>query len=329
MKTVGIAQVVKGEKTKGYLQVSTDTDGSPIQVPVLIASGTEEGPTIWVQGCVHGDEYGGAASIIRFFQELDVNELRGTFIGVPVTNLPSFKARYRTSPIDGANLNRIFPGDKKGTYSQRLAYTLIETIVSSSDYVIDLHSGGIGAYVPFYAICDYDDSDAGQKSIWLAKRAGTDVIWRSQSETDVSGTGTSQLVHKGIPAVTIECGGGNVTEEHEANFKTSIRNIMTALEMLPGEAPLQEEYTVINGADFFFTGQGGLFVPHCSVGDVVNKGDLLGAVMNLHGEVTEELRCTTDNAYIAAIGHRYWPVHPGQLIAEAIPIVDRLGKSDQ
>ncbi|MED4018534.1 M14 family metallopeptidase [Sutcliffiella cohnii] len=327
MKTVGTANIVKGEKIKGFLQVSTDTDGSPIQIPILTASGREEGPTIWVQGCVHGDEYGGAASIIRFFQELDVNELRGTFIGVPVTNIPSFKARYRTSPIDGANLNRIFPGDPKGTYSQQLAHTLMETITITSNYVIDLHSGGIGANVPFYAICDYNESDAGQKSMWLAKRAGSNVIWRFQTETDVSGTGTSQLVSKGIPAVTIECGGGNVTEEHEANFKLSIRNIMTALEMLPGEAKLQEEYTVINGADFFFTGQGGLFVPKCSVGDIVNKGDLLGEIMNLYGEVTEVLRCPTDNAYIAAIGHRYWPVHPGQLICEAIPVVNRLGKN--
>ncbi|OLS34720.1 succinylglutamate desuccinylase/aspartoacylase family protein [Bacillus sp. MRMR6] len=328
MKTVGTAKIVKGEKTKGYLQVSTDTDGSPFQMPVLVAAGAEDGPTIWVQGCVHGDEYGGAASIIRFFQELDLSELRGTFVGVPVTNLPSFKARYRTSPIDGANLNRIFPGDPKGTYSQRLAHTLIETISETADYVIDLHSGGNGAYVPFYVICDVNDQYAGKKSLWLAERMGANVIWRSEAETDVTGTGTAHLVSKGIPAVTVECGGGNVTEEHEHLFKESITNAMKALEMLPGEAPIQEGYTVINGADFFFTGQGGLFVPNCQVGDVVHKGDLIGSVINLYGEVTEELYCPTDEAYIAAVGHCYWPVHPGQLIAEAIPVVSRITRNE-
>jgi predicted deacylase len=324
VKMVGTAEVVHGEKTKGFLQVGTDTDGASFKLPVLVATGKEEGPTIWVQGCVHGDEYGGAASIIRFFQELDVNQLHGTFVGVPVTNLPSFKARYRTSPLDGANLNRIFPGDPKGTYSQRLAHTLLSTQTETADYVIDLHSGGNGANVPFYVICDYDETDAGKKSLWLAQRMGSIVIWRSAAETDINGTGTAQLVHNGVPAVTVECGGGNVTEDHERLFKESIENAMKAINMLDGEAPLQKEYTVINGADFFFTGEGGLFVPACNVGDVLNKGDLLGAVMNLYGDVREELYCQSDNAYISAVGHRYWPVHPGQLIAEAIPIIGHI-----
>lgn len=328
MKSVGTAKIIKGKKNKGFLQVGTDTDGSPFQIPVLTASGEKEGPTIWVQGCVHGDEYGGAASIIQFFQELDLKELIGTFVGVPVTNLPAFKARYRTSPLDGANLNRIFPGNPKGTYSQRLAFSLIETITETADYVIDLHSGGNGAYVPFYAICDFNETDAGQKSMWLAERMGAKVIWRSELEADITGTGTACIVNKGIPAVTIECGGGNVTEEHEQLFKGSIINAMMALNMLPGEAPVQDEYTVINGADFFFTGQGGLFVPNCNVGDILHKGDLIGSVMNLYGEVTEDLYCPTDEAYIAAVGHRYWPVHPGQLIAEAIPVVSQIIRNE-
>ncbi|WP_180955734.1 MULTISPECIES: succinylglutamate desuccinylase/aspartoacylase family protein [Bacillus] len=320
MKTIGTAQVIQGEKTRGYLQVGSDTDGSAFQIPVLVASGKEDGPTIWVQGCIHGEEYGGAASIIRFFQELDLSQVRGTFVGVPVTNPPSFKARSRISPLDGANLNRIFPGDPKGTYSQRLAHVLLTTVQENADYVIDLHSGGIGAEVPFYMICKYDESAAAKKSFWLAERMGSDVIWRSAGEAGTGGTGTAHTVKSGIPTVTVECGGGNVTEEHERLFKFSIKNAMKALDMLPGEAPVQKEYTVINKADFLFTGEGGLFVPACKVGDVLNKGDLIGSIMNLYGDITEEIHCPLDNAYIAATGHRYWPTEPGQLIAEAIPV---------
>ena len=68
-----------------------------------------------------------------------------------------------------------------------------------------------------------------------------------------------------------------------------------------------------------------MFVPACDVGDILNKGDLIGSIMNLYGEVTEELHCQADNAYIAAVGHRYWPTEPGQLIAEAIPVESRGG----
>lgn len=325
MKTIGTAKVISGEKTEGYLQIGSDTDGTSFQIPVLVASGNEEGPTMWVHGCIHGEEYGGAASIIRFFQELDTSNLKGTFIGVPVINLPSFKAKSRISPLDGANLNRIFPGNPKGTYSERLASSILSTIKEHADYVLDFHSGGIGAEVPFYFICKGGDSETAQKSLWLAERMGSDVIWRSAGEAGTSGTITAHTINNGIPAVTVECGGGNVTEEHEKQFKESITNAMKALEMLGGEAPLQDKYTIINKAHFIYTGEGGLFVPGCKVGDVLNQGDIMGSIMNLYGTVVEELICPEDNSYIAAIGHRYWPTEPGQLIAEAIPVQNGSG----
>jgi predicted deacylase len=327
MTTIGTAKVTIGEKTRGYIQVGSDTDGTSFKIPVLIAAGKEEGPTIWVQGCIHGEEYGGAASIIRFFQELDITDLKGTFVGIPVTNLPSFKARSRISPLDGANLNRIFPGNPKGTYSQRLAHVLLSTIKEAADYVIDLHSGGIGAEVPFYMIVKHDETEAAKKSMWLAQRMGSDVIWRSEGEAGTSGTGTTHIMANGIPAVTVECGGGNVTEEHERLFKEAIGNAMKALGMITGEPPIQKEYTVIHKGDFIFTGEGGLFIPACSVGDILNSGDLIGSIMNLYGEITEELRSSSDQALIAAVGHRYWPTEPGQLIAEAIPVDCRVSPS--
>src|SRR5690625_5758034 len=82
MKMIGTAKVISGEKTTGHISVGTDTDGSPIELPLLVASGKESGPTVWVIGCVHGDEYGGAASIIRIFQELNTVDLKGTFVGL-------------------------------------------------------------------------------------------------------------------------------------------------------------------------------------------------------------------------------------------------------
>ncbi|QOK29889.1 succinylglutamate desuccinylase/aspartoacylase family protein (plasmid) [Cytobacillus oceanisediminis] len=325
MKTIGSAVIKRGGKTQGHIHGGTDTDGSAFNIPVLIAAGKEKGPTVWVHGCVHGEEYGGAASIIKFYQDIDPASLKGTFIGVPVVNLPSFKDRNRISPLDGANLNRIFPGNPKGTYSERLAYRLLETIKDTADYVIDLHSGGIGAKVPFYMIVKDDGSEVAEKGMWLAERMGSDVIWRSKGEAGTGGSNSAHIVKAGIPTVTVECGGGNVTEEHEEQFKIAIGGAMKALQMIPGEPSVQKEYTIINNADFIFTGEGGLFVPACDVGDILNKGDLIGSIMNLYGEVTEELHCQADNAYIAAVGHRYWPTEPGQLIAEAITVESRGG----
>lgn len=320
MKKIGTAEIITGKKTTGHIITGHDTDGSPIELPLLIASGKESGPTVWIIGCIHGDEYGGAASIIRFFQELELDSFKGTLIGLPVANPPSFKAWSRISPMDGANLNRIFPGNPQGTYSQRLAHVLLETIKESADYVIDLHSGGIALHVPFFMICKDGQTDAAIKSMWLAERMGTDIIWKAEGETAAGGTGTDHYLKNGIPSVTVEVGGGTVVEEHERLFKLSISNALKALEMIPGEAPVQEKYTVYKKASFIFTKEGGLFVPAKKVGEILNRGDLIGSIMNLYGNVTEEIRSPFDNAYLAATGNLYWPTEPGRLIAEVYTI---------
>ncbi|MDB4896480.1 MAG: hypothetical protein JWN15_2742 [Firmicutes bacterium] len=326
MKLVGTAEVVQGAKTQGYLQVGSDTDGTPFRIPVLVVAGAKPGPTVWVHGCIHGEEYGGAASIIRLVQELDPQHLAGTLVGVPVTNLPSFKAHSRISPLDGANLNRIFPGNPEGTYSFRLAHALLEAMATTADWVLDFHSGGIGAEVPFYAIYDDNGSLASRRAAWLAERIGVDTLWRSAG--DFRGTVTAQAAARGIPAVTVECGGGNVTVEHEEQFKATIRNALHALDMLPGTAPVQPQYRIVTDGAFMFTGHGGLFVPACPVGAVLKKGDLIGRVINLYGEVVEEMVNPVEEAWIAATGHRYWPTEPGQLIAEALPVQGRRQASD-
>lgn len=323
MKTIGTAQVIPGEKTVGNIQVGTDTDGTPFQIPVLVASGEKEGPTFWVHGCIHGGEYGGAASIINFYHELDVSELAGTFVGVPVMNPPAFKVRHRNSPLDGENLNRIFPGNPDGTYSHRLAHTLLEVMKDTADVVIDLHSGGLDASVPFYMIVKDDNSDVAKESMRIAKRMGANVIWRSKGEAGTGGSVSASLVKEKIPTVTVECGGGTLSDEDEREFKRAIKFAMQACNLLPGESPVQDEYTIIGDATFFVTKEGGLFVPACKVGDYLNKGDKIGSVMNLYGKIVEELICPEDNSYIAAVGNRYWPTEPGQLMAESIPVESR------
>ena len=140
---VGTASAKPGTLTRGELRVGCMADGSPIRLPVFIASGVKDGPTVWLEGCIHGEEYGGAASIIEFMRSLDPNVLNGTIIGVPVANPASFNFRSRVSSIDGQNLNRIFPGSLGGSHSFQLAAVIGEHLGKYADFLIDLHSGGI------------------------------------------------------------------------------------------------------------------------------------------------------------------------------------------
>jgi predicted deacylase len=65
-------------------------------------------------------------------------------IVIPVLNVPAFRAARRDSPLDGQNMNRVFPGDARGTITQRIARFVTDEVLTRADVVIDLHAGGAG-----------------------------------------------------------------------------------------------------------------------------------------------------------------------------------------
>ncbi|MGH7548625.1 MAG: hypothetical protein ACREMM_10675 [Gemmatimonadales bacterium] len=59
----------------------------------------------------HGSEVAPIVALQRVRRELEPAQLRGTVLLVHVANLPSFLRRtVYYSPIDGKNLNRVYPG---------------------------------------------------------------------------------------------------------------------------------------------------------------------------------------------------------------------------
>ncbi len=93
-----------------------------IELPCLEARGAADGPHVSLIGGIHGGEYSSIAAVIRFMRSLDVAELRGSITAVPVVSMTSFRARTAfVVPEDGKNLNRCFPGDPSGTFSDALA----------------------------------------------------------------------------------------------------------------------------------------------------------------------------------------------------------------
>jgi len=316
---IGTAVAKPGSVTRGELRVGSMADSSPIILPVFIASGRSDGPTVWLQGGIHGEEYGGPASIINFMRTVDPSVLRGTIVGIPVANPPSFNSRSRVSSIDGQDLNRIFPGNPGGSYSFQLASVLEEHLERHADFLMDLHSGGIGAEVPFYVIYKDDGSETGGQSKYLAKRLGCDTLWKIKGP-QAPGTVTTAALRHNIPSVTLECGGGTFTAEHLRDYLISINGFMKAAGVLEGEPPVQEKYTIIADGAFIYNREGGLFVQECRVGDILPKDAMIGRIINMHGDTVEEIRSPYADAYIAALICQFYPTPSGDIAAEAIPV---------
>ena len=75
-------------------------------------------------------------------EQIDISELKGSIRVIPVTNPLAMQADKRNAPVDQLDLNRVFPGSPDGSYTERIAYTIVNEALPNVDYVIDLHGGG-------------------------------------------------------------------------------------------------------------------------------------------------------------------------------------------
>ena len=321
---VGTARAEPGKLTRGELVLGHYPDG-PITSPVLVLAGRQPGKTLWVQAAIHGDEIGGAIGTLKLLQRLDPATMRGTIVLVTQANPLAFRAAVRNTPFDGENLNRLFPGDPAGGHSRQAAAILMETAWSVADAMMDLHSGGVEAIVPFYAIYWNDGTPAGEESGRLARAAATPDIWASK-DAWIGGAMFANFTKRGKPAMIIECGGGGpLPEAHIANYSAAVEGVARALGILPGDPPAQKSYRVMGECLLVYNRMGGFLLPVVEVGDVVEKGQTIARVMNPYGDIVEELVSPNGPAYVAAIRRAYLPMHSGAMVAETIEILSGKG----
>ncbi len=83
---------------------------------MTLIAGKEDGATLSITAGMHATEYVGIVVAHELAGKIEPAKLRGNLIIAPLVNTYGVDAlSLRINPIDGANLNRIFPGDPKGT----------------------------------------------------------------------------------------------------------------------------------------------------------------------------------------------------------------------
>ena len=93
-------------------------------------------------GGIHGDEYEPQIVLRRLIDELSPSDVNGRLVIIPTLNFPASQKGSRLSPLDGHNMNRVFPGKPDGTPTERLAAFLYSEVFPSFDLLVDVHSGG-------------------------------------------------------------------------------------------------------------------------------------------------------------------------------------------
>ena len=95
-------------------------------------------PRVLIVAGLHGDEVVSVAAARILLDKLKNLTIRGTVRIIPIANELGLYIGSRTNPIDGKDLNRVFPGNENGSVSERLA-AKIWSLALESDYIVDLH----------------------------------------------------------------------------------------------------------------------------------------------------------------------------------------------
>ncbi len=162
-----------GQKSRGLLAFDAPLPRDD-EWPYVAVSGASDGPTVTLIAGIHGAEYTPIDAVMRFCQALDPATLRGRLVGVPVVNLPAFWERTPfVCPRDGKNLNRVFPGDPAGSFSDVLAHYMFNRVIRHGDYLIDLHAGDlVEELAPFSLVQATKNADVDARALDLAVAFG-------------------------------------------------------------------------------------------------------------------------------------------------------------
>lgn len=131
---------------KHHYRVAFPYDGSwgNSLVPMTVINGLcgVNANGVAVFGGTHGNEYEGQVALKRLCRDLDPAVMSGRVIVVPQLSQSACVAGTRTSPMDGVNMNRAFPGNPRGTLSYRISNFVKTRIFPEVRVVLDIHAGG-------------------------------------------------------------------------------------------------------------------------------------------------------------------------------------------
>jgi N2-acetyl-L-2,4-diaminobutanoate deacetylase len=253
-----------------------------IRIPLaVIANG--RGPTVILEGGNHGDEYEGPIALGELIRDLDPTEIAGRLIIVPAINLPAVLAGYRTSPLDGLNLNRSFPGDPLGSPTRQIAAFVNDALFPLADAFVDLHSGGSSLVnIPSAIIEPVEDAAHLQRNIDAVVAFGAPLVVAIGNRGDPR-TSTASAARAGLTVVGTEmAGGGTVSIDALALCRRGVRNLLAhfGVTAAPAAAPAARPplFEIAGPRAYVLAGEDGVFEPFHAHGAAVEAGQPAGCI---------------------------------------------------
>ena len=308
-------EIKEGERAYFTVPAGELAHKAVVQLPVIVVAGKKEGPVLWINGTVHGDELNGSYAAWELSGEIDPEQLSGTLVVTPICNPIAFECRNKISAIDNMDMDTAFPGDPEGMMTQRIAYMIYREIKANAGAVISFHTMAtpyranpysVRKIIPGVSDSVNEVSAGMQRAFGVVTNCVVDLRGDTNELPGVtSGALDITCMKDGIPAFMGEMGqGGKVETEYVEAAKKGILNVMRYLKMLDGPVEKPGRQVLITKRRFLRSDKGGMIRMNVKSGDEVKAGESL---LDLHyyGDEMESYPARSD-CYV--IGVRENPV---------------------
>ncbi|MER8542954.1 succinylglutamate desuccinylase/aspartoacylase family protein [Mesorhizobium sp. M1334] len=281
--------------SRGHLVVPGGADCEELSLPVFSLN-KGRGPRLLVTGGNHGNELEGPLVARRLIEWLPETQACGRVIVLPVLNPLAVEAWSRNTPLDGLNLNRVFPGCVDGSVTERIADAVSRVLLPMADTVFDLHSfGPTWDFPPAATTHPIADPDLMARTVRMAEafKLPLTLVWQ---HNDTAGMFDILAQNQGKVFVCAEFGGGTVGADNLAIYESGVRSALIALGLVEGKAEYPTFRQQKSGqtlethpSDELKSPATGIFEPRCSVLDEVNQGDLIGILHPMYSLSTKSI----------------------------------------
>jgi predicted deacylase len=300
------------------LEIPAGLDAGTV-VPITIVRGTRPGPVLALIAGNHGYEYPPILALQRLRGQIDPAELSGQILMVHAANMPSFLGRtVYFSPVDGKNLNRVYPGRTNGTVSERIAYAITTEVIEKADYVLDLHCGDGNEWLRPYVYRNITGNAAMDAAIErLVMAFGIDhVVVDRDRPTDPARSlyCSTTAITRGKPSMTIESGSlGMSDEESVERILAGIHGVLRELHMKAGGPDPLARVVYLDPTEVVTSPATGILYPRVECNQTVPKGAVLAHITDFFGKTLAEVRSPLDGVVLYIVATP--PTTEGQPVA--------------
>jgi predicted deacylase len=261
-----------------------------IPLTVFVGPDVQPGKGLVAFGSNHGNEYEGPVVLKHLLREIQLADVLGRIILVPVLNPPAFRAGTRESTLDDrVNLNRAFVAGAGVTpalagITHRIAAFVREHLWPRVHVVLDLHSGGdVARFIPCANYHRVEDPALAAQIEETARWFGTPALMIYQNLTP--GLLPSEAERLGKITVGTELGWGRAVSVDGVRYgrqgvlAAAIRHgqLRGAIEPIAHHrAGTQRKLEMIDRECFTVAPFDGHYEPLLECGAQVRRGEVVG-----------------------------------------------------